>query len=267
MKPLTPPMQELLADLGVGPGLASKVGAGLWRCMGAKPDKVHLTQTVRGLVDRGYARWLTVGHTIETTTEGRDEATVCALARAQGGTLERAREVLAELTSTPAMPAWYGDSKPAEAMPRALRSPWEGGYVSLARAAGVDRIEPGCDPKLAPTCASGCPGPGPLLDTGAAPLLRLGEAAPPVKVLRPCSTCAPEFLHREALGRMCTFCGAAATKSQEVLGNPEQLIYACRAKACLQQFRGLVSDNYRPPRRKRRKPRRPKQHTHETRIP
>ena len=35
---------------------------------------------------------------------------------------------------------------------RVLRQPWEGGFVALARAAGFDRIEPGCDARLAPAC-------------------------------------------------------------------------------------------------------------------
>jgi hypothetical protein len=35
---------------------------------------------------------------------------------------------------------------------RALAYPWEGGFVSLARAAGVERIEPGCAPQLSAAC-------------------------------------------------------------------------------------------------------------------
>lgn len=52
----------------------------------------------------------------------------------------------------------------AEAMPRALRAPWQGGYVALARAAGVDRIEAGRAPQLAATCAA----PAPVIDEPAA---------------------------------------------------------------------------------------------------
>jgi hypothetical protein len=46
-----------------------------------------------------------------------------------------------------------GDTSPA-AMPRALRYPWQGGFVALARAAGVERIEPGCAPQLSRTCTA-----------------------------------------------------------------------------------------------------------------
>lgn len=42
----------------------------------------------------------------------------------------------------------------AEAMPRSLRAPWQGGYVALARAAGLARIEPGCAPQIAATCSA-----------------------------------------------------------------------------------------------------------------
>ena len=41
-----------------------------------------------------------------------------------------------------------------EAMPRQLRWPWSGGFVSLARAAGVDRIEPGRAPQISATCSA-----------------------------------------------------------------------------------------------------------------
>lgn len=42
----------------------------------------------------------------------------------------------------------------AEAMPRQLRWPWSGGFIALARAAGVDRIEPGRAPQLSATCSA-----------------------------------------------------------------------------------------------------------------
>lgn len=42
----------------------------------------------------------------------------------------------------------------AEAMPRALRLPWEGGFVALARAVGVERIEAPAFHRLAPTCTA-----------------------------------------------------------------------------------------------------------------
>lgn len=42
----------------------------------------------------------------------------------------------------------------AEAMPRQLRWPWSGGFVALARAAGVDRIEPGRAPQISATCSA-----------------------------------------------------------------------------------------------------------------
>lgn len=38
------------------------------------------------------------------------------------------------------------------AISRALRWPWQGGFVSLARAAGFDRIEPAVGAGLDPTC-------------------------------------------------------------------------------------------------------------------
>lgn len=38
------------------------------------------------------------------------------------------------------------------AVSRVLRAPWEGGFQTIARGAGFDRIEPGCDARLAPTC-------------------------------------------------------------------------------------------------------------------
>lgn len=41
-----------------------------------------------------------------------------------------------------------------EAMPRQLRWPWSGGFVGLARAAGVDRIEPGRAPQISATCSA-----------------------------------------------------------------------------------------------------------------
>ncbi|MBL8970314.1 MAG: hypothetical protein JNK56_07030 [Myxococcales bacterium] len=41
-----------------------------------------------------------------------------------------------------------------EAMPRQLRWPWSGGFVALARAAGVDRIELGCAPQISATCSA-----------------------------------------------------------------------------------------------------------------
>ena len=41
-----------------------------------------------------------------------------------------------------------------EAMPRQLRWPWSGGFVALARAAGIDRIEPGRAPQISRTCAA-----------------------------------------------------------------------------------------------------------------
>lgn len=41
-----------------------------------------------------------------------------------------------------------------EAMPRQLRWPWSGGFVALARAAGVDRIEPGRAPQISATCSA-----------------------------------------------------------------------------------------------------------------
>ena len=44
---------------------------------------------------------------------------------------------------------------------RHLRAPWTGGLVSLARAAGVDRIEPGCNPLNLPACFA------PAVDAGA----------------------------------------------------------------------------------------------------
>ena len=42
----------------------------------------------------------------------------------------------------------------AEAMPRQLRWPWSGGYMALARAAGVGRIEPGRAPQISATCSA-----------------------------------------------------------------------------------------------------------------
>lgn len=44
-----------------------------------------------------------------------------------------------------------------EALSRALRSPWQGGFMSLARAAGLERIDSGCDARLAPTCFAPAP--------------------------------------------------------------------------------------------------------------
>lgn len=41
-----------------------------------------------------------------------------------------------------------------EAMPRHLRWPWSGGFVALARAAGIDRIEPGRAPQISATCSA-----------------------------------------------------------------------------------------------------------------
>ncbi len=42
----------------------------------------------------------------------------------------------------------------AEAMPRQLRWPWSGGFVALARSAGIDRIEPGRAPQISATCSA-----------------------------------------------------------------------------------------------------------------
>lgn len=53
-----------------------------------------------------------------------------------------------------------GDTAPA-ALPRALRMPWSGGFISLARAAGIDRIEPGFDARLSASCFA------PVVDAGA----------------------------------------------------------------------------------------------------
>lgn len=39
-----------------------------------------------------------------------------------------------------------------EAMTRALRAPWQGGYVALARAVGVERIEAGRPSQIGATC-------------------------------------------------------------------------------------------------------------------
>lgn len=39
-----------------------------------------------------------------------------------------------------------------EALPRALRWPWQGAYVSMARAAGYERIETSCNLWTVPTC-------------------------------------------------------------------------------------------------------------------
>lgn len=69
----------------------------------------------------------------------------------------RAARLLAS-RSCAAAPA--GDTAPA-AMPRALRAPWTGGFVALARAAGIERIEPGCDPRISASCFA------PVLDAGA----------------------------------------------------------------------------------------------------
>ena len=41
-----------------------------------------------------------------------------------------------------------------EAMPRQLRWPWSGGFVGLARAAGIDRIELGRAPQISATCSA-----------------------------------------------------------------------------------------------------------------
>lgn len=41
-----------------------------------------------------------------------------------------------------------------EALPRQLRWPWSGGFVALARTAGIDRIEPGRAPQISRTCAA-----------------------------------------------------------------------------------------------------------------
>jgi len=46
-----------------------------------------------------------------------------------------------------------------EAMPRQLRWPWSGGYISLARSAGVDRIPPGRAPQISATCSAPVAGP------------------------------------------------------------------------------------------------------------
>lgn len=61
----------------------------------------------------------------------------------------------------------------------------------------------------------------------------------------------------------CTFCGARAVKSERVRGNPEQVLFCCRAESCLAQWRPLVADvpAWRPGKRRRR--RRPRQKTHD----
>ena len=60
----------------------------------------------------------------------------------------RARRLLARRSCT--APGAGMDVPPT--FSRVLRAPWEGGFRTIARGAGFDRIEPGCDARLSPTC-------------------------------------------------------------------------------------------------------------------
>ena len=62
----------------------------------------------------------------------------------------RARRLLARRTCTA---PGAGMDVPA-AISRALRAPWEGGFRTIARGTGFDRVEPGCDARLSPTCSA-----------------------------------------------------------------------------------------------------------------
>lgn len=88
-------------------------------------------------------------------------ARAARLARRNGARRLAIRARAARLLARCCCPApAAGDTAPA-AMPRALRMPWSGGFISLARAAGIDRIEPGFDPRLSASCFA------PALDAGA----------------------------------------------------------------------------------------------------
>lgn len=65
----------------------------------------------------------------------------------------RARRLLARRSCTA---AGAGMDIPA-AISRVLRAPWEGGFRTIARGAGFDRVEPGCDARVAPTCFAPAP--------------------------------------------------------------------------------------------------------------
>lgn len=54
-----------------------------------------------------------------------------------------------------------------EALPRQLRWPWSGGFVALARAAGVARIEPGRAPQISRTCVAPMVAPATCIFTAA----------------------------------------------------------------------------------------------------
>lgn len=62
----------------------------------------------------------------------------------------RAHQLRLRRWTVAAPAAGMGDA----AMLRQLRWPWSGGFVALARAAGVDRIEPGRAPQFSATCSA-----------------------------------------------------------------------------------------------------------------
>lgn len=74
------------------------------------------------------------------------------LARRHGARHLAARARAARLITHRTCSAPSAGAPLPEALSRALRAPWQGGLAALARAAGLDRIEPGCDARLAPTC-------------------------------------------------------------------------------------------------------------------
>lgn len=79
-------------------------------------------------------------------------ARAARLARRHGVRHLAAQARAARLLARRTCPAPSAGAPLPEALSRALRAPWQGGFVAIARGAGLDRIEPGCDARLAPTC-------------------------------------------------------------------------------------------------------------------
>lgn len=79
-------------------------------------------------------------------------ARAARIARRQGAQRIAARARAARLLACRSCSAPSAGTPLPEALSRALRAPWQGGFVAIARGAGLERIEPGCDARLSPTC-------------------------------------------------------------------------------------------------------------------